>query len=208
MKRLDIFFFAILGIGALWLAFLPNKRYDYHEISPKELLYKVNQAERYVSTDDVAKAIIGKDPSYILVDIRSPEEYTDFSLQGALNIPFDSLLNDNYRGFVDQDVYKVVLFSNGSTLADQAWLMLTRMGFEGNYVMKGGLNTWVETIMRPVKPAEFADPSEFEKYEFRKTASQFFGGGTTLSSDDGGAAPPPVVPIQRQTGGGNVGGCE
>ncbi len=208
MKKQDWYILLPLLLGAIWLAFLPNKRYKYHEVDAKELLYELNQNDRYISTDDVAKAIITQDPSVILVDVRANDDYTKFTLPGALNIPFDSLLNDNYRSYLDQDVYTVVLFSNGSSLADQAWLVLHRMGYEGTKVMKGGLNSWIETIIRPTKPEEYAAPEEWELYEFRKGASFYFGGGSGDVSSDEGSAPPPVVPVQRNTGGGNVGGCE
>ncbi len=206
MKKLDIIIIGLMLFGALWLAFLPDKEYDYHEISPEELLYKMNTSH-YISTDEVAKAIMGKDPSYILVDIRSPEEYSKYTLPGALNIPYDSLLNDTYRDYFDQDVYKTVLFSNGSSLADQAWLVLTRMGFEGNYVMKGGLNEWIETIIRPQRPADWAEPDAWKLYEFRKGASRFFGGGSEVVQEEQVSAPAAVVPVKRKKTE-SVGGCE
>ena len=209
MKKGDKIILGIVLAAALWLAFLPNRRWQYHEISSKELLYEINQHDRYVSTDEVAKAIITHDPSYLLVDVRTPDEYAKFTLQGALNIPFDSILNPANKGFLDQDVYKVVLFSNGSTLADKAWMLLHRMGYQGTYVMQGGLNSWIETIIRPSKPAELAGEKEWEQYNFRKAASVYFGGGSDVTSDDGGSAPPPtpVVVPQKKTEG-SVGGCE
>ncbi|MEA3451174.1 MAG: rhodanese-like domain-containing protein [Bacteroidota bacterium] len=209
MKKTDWYILIPILLGAIWLAFLPNKRYDYHEISPKDLLYQISLDERYVSTDEIAKFIISQDPSVILVDVRTPEEYAKFTLQGALNIPFDSLLNPNYAGYLDQDVYTVVLFSNGSSLADQAWFMLKRIDFEGTQVMKGGLNEWIETIIRPQKPEEDAETEQWELYETRKTASLFFGGGNTLiSNGNDGSAPSSFVVPTRKKSDGNVGGCE
>jgi rhodanese-related sulfurtransferase len=208
MKKQDWYILLPLLVGAIWLAFLPNKRYKYHEIKPHDLLYNLNLAQHYISTDDVAKAIIKQDPSVILIDVRDTAQYAKFTLSGALNIPFDSLLNENYKSFLDQDIYTVVLFSNGSSLADQAWLLLQRMGYKGTRVMKGGLNEWIETIIRPSKPNEFAGQDQWDLYEFRKGASFFFGGGSGNVSDESTTAPPPVVPVQRNNNEGNVGGCE
>jgi len=207
MKKSDWYILLPILLASIWLAFLPNKRYNYHEITPKELIEHINLDERYVSTDEVAKFIISNDPSVILVDVRTPEEYKKFSLRGALNIPFDSLMNPNYFDYLNQDVYKVVLYSNGSSLADQAWLLLKRIDFEGTHVMKGGLNEWIETIITPSKPDVDASVEQWELYETRKTASQFFGGGNTLVTG-GNVDAPPVTVVKRKKKDGNVGGCE
>lgn len=207
MKKCNWYIFGILLLAAIWLSFLPNKRYKYHEINSEKLLYQMNLKNKYFSTDEIAKAIMSKDPSFILVDVRTPEEYSKYTLQGALNIPFDSLMSPTFSSYLDQKTYNVVLFSNGSSLADQAWLLLHEMGYTGTHVMKGGLNKWIETIIKPSKPDELASHQEFELYEFRKTASQFFGGGTSVASNDNSSAPPPVVVVKKKKAG-NVGGCE
>jgi len=207
MKKTDLIFIGIVLVGALWLAFLPNKRYQYHEISPKELIYQTS-LNHYVTTDEVAKLIITKDPSVLFIDVRTPEEYATFSLPGALNIPYDSILNPSNFVYFNQDVYKTILFSNGSSLAEQAWLSVTRMGFENNYVMDGGLNEWIETIIKHPEPDVFAGKEEWEQYEFRKSASAYFGkaGGDVSTSTTSAPTPTAVVVPQKKDGG--VGGCE
>lgn len=197
----------LLFVGALILAFLPNKRYAYHQIKSKDLLYKTNLNLRYYSTDDIAKAIISKDPSILLIDVRTPKEYADFTLPGAINVPYDSITNTKNLSYFKQDVYNVVMFSNGSSLADEVWLMLSRMGFENNFVMKGGLNQWIETIIRPPRPTNLAGQKEWEQYEFRKSASAYFGGaGGQVNSNPTAPTPTPVVVPQKKTG--SIGGCE
>lgn len=208
MKKRDILFLIILLIGSIWLAFLPNKHYDYAELSPEELLYKTS-LNHYFTTDDVANMMIKKDPLLILVDIRTQQEFEDYALPGSMNIPFDSLLSKNYQRYFNQDVYNVVLFSNGSLLADQAWLLLTRLGYENLYVMKGGLNLWVETILRPIKPADYAPPHDFDIYNFRLAASNYFGGGISLDNSSSTSAAPVIdIPTNNNVSNGSGGGCD
>lgn len=206
MKKKDLLFIGILFIGAIWVVLIPNSKNIYHQILPSELVYEISKDERYISTDDVAKFIIDKDPSILLVDVRTPEEYKEYSLQGALNIPYDSLLNESSKGLVNQDIYKIIFYSNGSSLADQAWLTCKRIGYDNNYVMKGGLNRWFQTIIRPIKPEEFALPEEFELYSFRKGASMFFGGGST--ADKNGSEEVVEFEVQERAVSTNLGGCE
>lgn len=207
MKKKEILFLIVLLIGAIWLAFLPNKRRDYKELSPDELIYKTS-LNHYFTTDDVAQMMIKQEPLLLLVDIRTEDQFNEYALPGAINIPFDSLLNDHSKHYVDQKVYNVVFYSNGSSLADQAWFILTRLGFENIYVMKGGLNLWIETILRPIKPADYAPPHEFDIYNFRLAASKHFGGGETVENSSSAPAPVIDIPTNNNTDNGGGGGCD
>lgn len=207
MKKTDLIFIGVLLIGGLWVLILFKPVKGFNEISPEELLYEMNLDERYFTTDEVAKFIIEKDPEILLVDLRTEDEYEYYTLPGALNIPFDSIFNPNFEMFFNQDVYKVVFFSNGTSMADQAWLLTKRVGYSNIFVMEGGLNYWFQTIIRPIKPEEKASPDEFAKYSFRKGASMFFGGG---SSDGEGSATDMSLDfqVQQRATDSNLGGCE
>ena len=52
--------------------------------------------------------------------------------------------------------------------------------------MKGGLNSWFETIIQPTAPGETASELEREQYQFRKGASIYFSGGQTITPDMSG----------------------
>ena len=161
-----------LAAGTLFL----HKEKDFQQIKPEELLYDIIQPTRYVSTDQVARMIIDKDPTLELVDVRNPEDFQKFSLTNAINVPIDSILTDYGQQFFGLPGTKVVLYSNDDILADQFWVLSQRLGFENIYVMKGGLNRWIETIIRPPEPPEEAPYTAFEQYQFRKGAQMYFTG--------------------------------
>ncbi len=163
--------FIILAGG---LVLLP-KHQKYEGIKPEELLSKVISPERYISTDKLADKLINKDPSYLLIDIRDEESYTKYTLPNAFNVPLAKLLDEDSEMYLDQDSYNVVLFSNDSFYADQAWILCTRLGYKNIHVLKGGINQWFKTIINPQKPIENMPAKEFELYTFRKAASMHFG---------------------------------
>jgi hypothetical protein len=43
--------------------------------------------------------------------------------------------------------------------------------------LDGGLNRWIETIIRPSRPPDTEPQEVFDLYQFRLGASQFFTGG-------------------------------
>ena len=162
----------VLATGTLFI----HKQNEPPQIPPDELLWDIIQPTRYVSTDQVAKQIIEKDPSLELVDVRSASQFNDFSLPNSMNIPHDSLLTSSSSEYFGIPGIRVVLFANDDILSDQAWVLLRRMGYKGVYVMKGGLNCWIETIIRPPEPSEVAPETAFKLYKFRKGAQLYFTG--------------------------------
>jgi rhodanese-related sulfurtransferase len=181
MKRIEIIIIGVLLLLGFMTIFLPNTEPFKHVINEKELLYEANKEGRYIATDDVARAIIENDPSFLLIDLRTPEEYEAFTIDGAINIPYADIMDPKNLDYFNQDIYTTVLFTNGSSLADQAWMRLRSYDYRGNKVMKGGLNQWYKTIINPQKPKEINPKITEETYLFRKGASVFFTGSQVVA---------------------------
>ena len=184
MNRNYIFLTLLMLALALGTFFL-KKEPARQETKPETLLLEIVQPTRYVSTDQVAKMIIQKDPSLEIVDVRTPEEFAKFTLPNALNLPPDSLLTPSGNEQLGIPGMKVVFISDDAIRADQEWVLAKRMGYSDIYVMKGGLNRWIETIIQPKEPGEEDPYTAFEQYEFRKGAQLYFTGAkvknTTVS---------------------------
>jgi len=161
-----------LALGTLFIKKKPTKP----ETPPETLLWEIIQPTRYVSTDQVARMIIQKDPSLEIIDVRSPKEFSQFTLPGAINVPPDSLITETGSEYFGIPGIKVVFISNDGILADRVWVLAKRLGYNDLYVMKGGLNRWMETIIQPKEPGEGEPYTAFEEYEFRQGARLYFTG--------------------------------
>ena len=170
----------LIVLGVI-LAFLPEKTHNT-ELGPNELLSELNDNTRFISTDDVASLIIDQTPQVQLIDVRSATEYKKFSLPYSVNIPLDSLLLPDWEVYLDQLGMTTIFYSSGTIYASQAWMLARRKGYTNLFILKGGLNRWIETIMQPKEPLETTSSLEFDLYQFRKAAGQYFGGGTKVSS--------------------------
>ena len=181
----------VLAAGTLFLTMddEPN------QIDPEELLQEIIQPTRYVTTDQVAKMIIQGDPSLMLIDVRSEDEYNSYALPGSINIPLDSLLEDGNLSYFGIPGTKVVFVSNDDIKADQMWVLTKRLGFGSTYVLKGGLNCWMETIIDPQRPGNDAPYRDLETYTFRKGAQMYFT-GTVVDDSDAGKVD---IQIKRRT---------
>ncbi len=173
----------IIPLGMI-LAFVPANTTHPYKLSPKDLLEHVNSGMQYFTPDEVAHMLVSKDPSLVLIDVRAETEYEKFHLPGAFNIPLSSLLDDQWKDYVNQDLRYNVFYSNGTVNANEAWMLTRQLGYQNNFVLQGGLNYWVETIMNPEKPASTSPNEEIAKYDFRKGAGQALGGGAMIESSD------------------------
>ncbi len=183
MNRNYIFLTILMVILATGTLFLKIDN-EPEQIAPEELLQEIIQPTRFVSTDLVAQMIIEGDPSLMLIDVRSEDEFSAYSLPGAINIPVDSLLVNDNRSYLGNPGTKVVFVSNDDIKADQMWVLTKRLGYNGTYVLKGGINAWMQTIIEPQAPHEDAPSEEFHTYSFRKGAQIYFLGAETGSGDD------------------------
>jgi rhodanese-related sulfurtransferase len=189
----------IVPLGVI-LAFVPANTTHPYKLSPEDLLEHVNSGMQYFSPDEVAHMLVSKDPSLVLIDVRSEDEYEKFHLQGAINIPLSSLLDPQWTNYLNQDLRYNVFYSNGTVNANQAWMLCRQLGYRNNYVLQGGLNYWAETIMNPEAPASTSPNEELAKYDFRKGAGQALGGGASLEASSSNAAPalPKIAPRPKK----------
>jgi sulfur-carrier protein adenylyltransferase/sulfurtransferase len=194
-------------MGAI-LLFLPPRK-NMAELSPEKLLLEVIDNARFYSTDEVAKMLVSKDPSVQLIDVRDPEEFAKFNLPGSVNIPLKNILNKEHTDVLNQEIKKNIFYSNGTIYANQAWLLTRRLGYKNSYILNGGLNRWVETIMRPEKTKMTASKEEYALYDFRKAASSYFGGGSNASSASTGSKSDDskTAPVKKAKKAGSSGGC-
>ncbi len=202
MNKNYLFLALLMIFLAAGLLFLPE-RHNYQQIKPQDLMWEAVQTTRYVTVDQVANMIIEGDPTLELVDVRDIDEYEKFSLKNAVNIPFDSLLCPNYQDYLGIEDMNVIFYGNDDIKADQAWMIARRMGYQNLYVMNGGLNSWIDCIIKPQRPEETASLSEFENYEFRKGASIYFTGSKIETSTNKSS----VKVVRRKKGAAVAGGC-
>ena len=141
----------LLGFGLI-IAFVPENTTKPFRLTASEMLNEVQYGTELIHPDELADWLINNDPSIQLIDIRSADEFDNFHLDGAINIPLNQILDDEWVDFLDQDIKMNILYSNGTTRAHEAWMISRQLGYENNTVLMGGLNYWTETILNPNKP--------------------------------------------------------
>ncbi len=77
---------------------------------------------------------------YLLIDLRTPEEYAASHLLGAINIPYGEL--DDWKDRLPKGVL-IILYDEDGTLSDKAAQALNADGYPQAKSLLGGLKEWV-----------------------------------------------------------------
>ncbi|MFP4367299.1 MAG: rhodanese-like domain-containing protein [Bacteroidales bacterium] len=186
--------FIIIPLGLI-IAMVPENTTKPYKLTTEELLQEVAEGQQFVPPDEIARMIIEGDPGFQLIDVRSQEEFDEYNLPDAINIPLGDILSRDWKHILDQDLKINIFYSNGSVHANEAWMVTRQLGYKNNYVLQGGLNYWMEAIVDPDPPSSASPNEEFAKYDFRKAASQALGGGNIERTNE--APPPPSLPAIR-----------
>jgi rhodanese-related sulfurtransferase len=163
----------ILLLLGLILAFLPlSGNYSFHG-KPGKLLVETLDENTYCTPDQVARFVVTEDSTMQLIDLRTADEFESFSIPGAINIPYSSMLSQNLESYLDRDV-KNIFYANGDYLANYALVLARGLGFQNNMVMKGGLNEWYRTVMNSEFTGERISARENALFETRRKAEKMF----------------------------------
>ena len=123
--------------------------------TPPGLLGEVAAAADHVEPEELAAVLMEGGDGLALVDLRSAEAFNAFHLRGAINIPLAEL--PGRAGSLAGR--RVVLYSNGTTHAAQAWLMMRQWGWSDVRVLTDGLLGFWRHCLTPPSLGGNRDPA-------------------------------------------------
>ena len=102
--------------------------------APKETV-----SYRQISMDE-AITMMEEKSGYIILDVRTPEEFADKHIPGAVNIPNETIAAEEIPELPDKDQLILVYCRSGNR-SKQASEKLAALGYT-NVVEFGGINSW------------------------------------------------------------------
>ena len=89
---------------------------------------------------DEAITMMEEESGYIILDVRTPEEFADKHIPGAINIPNETISTEEIPELPDKDQLILVYCRSGNR-SKQASEKLVALGYT-NIVEFGGINDW------------------------------------------------------------------
>jgi thiosulfate/3-mercaptopyruvate sulfurtransferase len=147
-------------------------------------LSETEDAVDHISPETLAEQLMAGAPDLTLIDIRPAADTNEFTLRGARRVPLPDLLAAVGNLPPGQ---RVVLFSNGTTHAAQAWTELRYHGYSNAYVLTDGiLGFWRDCLTPPsLQPGLDADAARARAQDFMRRRDYFL-------SPDGACGPQKV----------------
>ena len=94
---------------------------------------------RHVSMDDIVK-IMDENKDYVIVDVRTPNEYKEGHIPNAINIPNETINETVYNKLKDKNQLILIYCRSGSRSRQAAYKM-QKLGYT-NLVDFGGIINW------------------------------------------------------------------
>ena len=198
-------FIFVIVVGLLTLNW-PDLKYT---LSPEETVEQIMLDEYSFFPEDLVGIIEYEDSAYVIIDLRNPYEYIKGHINGAINMPVNSILNkENLKAFkqYEADSLTVVLYGETQLDANGPWMILRQMGYENLKVLLGGYHYFT------TGPLDFYDMPEVPEYLAEEPKYDFYGTMETLGSisyDEAEAATKTevVIPTRKKKESVAEGGC-
>lgn len=184
-KQIGMLVALVLGIVMLFLPAQDSKKYRF---DPGTIAKSIEESEDHIDPSTLSQWLIEGRQDFMLIDIRTPGEFEQGHIKGAKNIPLAQLLEKDTLQELPGEKY-IILYSNGSSHAAQAWLVMNTAGFD-SYMLEGGFNYWNKVIMNPNPPSGQVSDDEILRYKTQVAVKNYFSGGTAAGAN-------PVVPDDK-----------
>jgi len=123
-KILPIFLAALLLVGCA----APAEEITYRQVNMDEAI-----------------TMMEEESGYIILDVRTPEEFADKHIPGAINVPNETIGTEEIPELPDKDQLVLVYCRSGNR-SKQASEKLVALGYT-NIVEFGGINDWPGEIV-------------------------------------------------------------
>ncbi len=179
---------AVIALGFLGLFAGDPYKGSRYTIDEQELARVVETTVDHVSPQELADWIIQGKADFRLIDLRTENEFKEYHIPGAENVPLTALMN---HGLSTQE--KIVLYSDGGIHSAQAWFLLRAKGYSAAYMLFGGLEEWKDRVLFPKRAAN-ATPAEAVEFARMSAVSAYFGGTPQSGTADTATTPAIVMP--------------
>ena len=105
-----------------------------------------------------------------IIDLRSPDRYLIDHIKGAINIPFQRIMDEQYTRYFESKDTKII-YAEDETKSAEVWVLLTQLGYNNIYFLRGGFHYWSAKIYKKDILGNTSKFSEKARYDFKKELS-------------------------------------
>jgi rhodanese-related sulfurtransferase len=124
-----------------------------------------------ISAEKLAFEIANNHYKVNVIDVRSPEEFEEYHIPLAINIPLEEILDRKWEQYFKQTVKPNYFYAESDTIVKKACLLAKFVGNSENYILKEPVSQFEAMFHNPQPPPAYASKNDFNTYNFRKKVS-------------------------------------
>lgn len=164
----------LLILLSIILALLPLSANRSFSAEPAKLLAEVLNKDVSYSVDKIAEFIVREDSTIQLIDLRSPEEFRNQTLPGAINIPYSQFIMKDPDIWLNNKNIRNIFYSTDDLEPYYALVYTRGLGYDNSYVMEGGMTEWISTVVDARFTGDRITARENSLFETRRRAGEMF----------------------------------
>jgi len=164
----------VLILFALGLFITPERTAEVQaEAGRTGFVEEIFRAEDRLDPLELADLLMDGTSEVTVVDLRTPGEYEDFHIRGAINVPLGRLGREANERLPRSGL--IVMYSDGTTHAAQAWMQLRGWGWKNVRVLTDGLLGFWRDCLTPPSLTGLTDKERAsERFSRFKARKEFF----------------------------------
>ncbi len=107
---------------------------------------EVNELSYKQISTATAIEMMADETNYIILDVRTPEEYAEGHIEDAINIPNETIGSNEMEELPDKNQL-IMIYCRSGNRSKQAADKLVKLGYT-NIVEFGGINTWTGELVK------------------------------------------------------------
>ena len=168
---------------------------DKATIDAKEMAMVAGSDLDQLEATDLADRIVQGNIDFMLIDLRGADEYASYHIPTSVNAELSAI---DFSLFPRNET--IVLYGKDGVQSAQAWFLFKAKGYPSVYMLKDGLESWMNQVLYPSKPAN-PDADALEAFAKQVEVAKFFGGkardvGSTAEEVEMVLPDAPVAPAQ------------
>ncbi len=206
-KRLTISVVVFTIIIVVGLITLSRPQYVF-TLDAMATLETILAEQEEISPYETAKIVARKDQHFQLIDLRSPYDFLIGHIDEAINIPLNSLLEDeNFATIkkISKSGKTMIFYGNDQSQANGPWLLLVQLGINNIKVLAGGYEYYILLNNSANVADDSAYYAEKAKYNYALVFQEISGDNNVFSTIE--KQPQKVIPKRRKKKSVAAGGC-
>lgn len=201
LSIITVIFLLIIIIGSLSTS---NTGFEY-KLSPKETVELALSTKDELTPVELNNIVTDGKPGYQIIDLRNPHEFIKGHIEGAINIPYAGLLEEENLEIFGNGSVVTILYGMDQQQATGPYMILKQLGYDKIKLLLGGYDFYSTLDLNLDSLYESSEYLvEEPRYDYAEIIGTSKGNNISVQKTE---PPEPIIPSRKKKKTAIEGGC-